>query len=127
MAGVVDGQNVQDTALAAAENLMTANPDLTAIYATGEPALLGAVAAVESQGKQAEVKMFGWDLTASADQGHRRGLCRGRHPAGPGRHGCRGGRCAEDDHRRRHGRADHLGAGHHRDQGECRRLPAMFK
>ena len=52
MAGVVDGQNVQDTALAAAENLITANPDLTAIYATGEPALLGAVAAVESQGGQ---------------------------------------------------------------------------
>ena len=52
MAGVADGRNIQDNALAAAENLITANPDLTAIYATGEPALLGAVAAVESQGKQ---------------------------------------------------------------------------
>ncbi|MGB3408117.1 MAG: substrate-binding domain-containing protein, partial [Jannaschia sp.] len=31
-AGVVDGQNVQDLALTAAENLITANPDLTAIY-----------------------------------------------------------------------------------------------
>ena len=40
------------TRLAAAENLMTGNPDLTAIYATGEPALLGAVAAVESQGRR---------------------------------------------------------------------------
>jgi ribose transport system substrate-binding protein len=69
MAGTVDGQNVQDTALAAAENLMTANPDMTAIYATGEPALLGAVAAVESQGRQADVKVFGWDLTASAIAG----------------------------------------------------------
>ena len=29
---------------------MTANPDMNAIYATGEPALMGAVAAVESQG-----------------------------------------------------------------------------
>jgi ribose transport system substrate-binding protein len=67
--GTVDGQNVQDTALAAAENLMTANPDMTAIYATGEPALLGAVAAVESQGRQADVKVFGWDLTASAVAG----------------------------------------------------------
>ncbi len=66
MAGVVDGQNVQDTALAAAENLITANPDLTAIYATGEPALIGAVAAVESQGKQDSVKVFGWDLTPGA-------------------------------------------------------------
>ena len=52
MATVVDGQNVQDLALAAAENLITANPDLNAIYATGEPALLGAIAAVESQGRQ---------------------------------------------------------------------------
>ncbi len=69
IAGTVDGQNVQDTALGAAENLMTANPDMTAIYATGEPALLGAVAAVESQGRQADVKVFGWDLTASAVAG----------------------------------------------------------
>ncbi|QQM30094.1 substrate-binding domain-containing protein [Martelella lutilitoris] len=64
--GVVDGQNVQDTALSAAENLITANPDLTAIYATGEPALMGAIAAVESQGKQNDIKIFGWDLTAQA-------------------------------------------------------------
>lgn len=66
VAGVVDGQNVQDTALAAAENLITGNPDLTAIYATGEPALMGAIAAVESQGKQDQVRIFGWDLTAQA-------------------------------------------------------------
>lgn len=69
VAGVVDGQNVQDTALAAAENLITGNPDLTAIYATGEPALMGAIAAVESQGKQATIKVFGWDLTAQAISG----------------------------------------------------------
>ena len=69
LAGVVDGRNVQDNALAAAETLITGNPDLTAIYATGEPALLGAIAAVESQGKQAQVKMFGWDLTAQAIKG----------------------------------------------------------
>lgn len=69
MAGVVDGRNTQDAALAAAENLITANPDLSAIYATGEPALLGAVAAVESQGKQGQIKVVGWDLTASAIKG----------------------------------------------------------
>ncbi|MCT7376911.1 substrate-binding domain-containing protein [Chelativorans sp. EGI FJ00035] len=68
-AGVVDGQNVQDTALSAAENLITANPDMNAIYATGEPALMGAIAAVESQGKQDDVKIFGWDLTAQAIAG----------------------------------------------------------
>lgn len=69
IAGVVDGRNIQDNALSAAETLMTGNPDLTAIYATGEPALLGAIAAVESQGRQAQVKVFGWDLTAQAIKG----------------------------------------------------------
>ncbi|MEM5583927.1 substrate-binding domain-containing protein [Roseibium sp. AS2] len=69
VAGVVDGQNIQDNALTAAENLITGNPDLTAIYATGEPALLGAIAAVESQGKQDDIKIFGWDLTAQAISG----------------------------------------------------------
>jgi ribose transport system substrate-binding protein len=68
-AGVVDGQNIQDNALAAAENLITGNPDMTAIYATGEPALMGAIAAVESQGKQESVRVFGWDLTAQAIAG----------------------------------------------------------
>jgi ribose transport system substrate-binding protein len=69
VAGVVDGQNVQDIALSAAENLMTANPDMNAIYATGEPALLGAIAAVESQGRQDAVEIYGWDLTAQAVAG----------------------------------------------------------
>lgn len=67
--GVVDGRNIQDNALSAAENLITGNPDMTAIYATGEPALLGAIAAVESQGKQDTIKVFGWDLTAQAIAG----------------------------------------------------------
>jgi ribose transport system substrate-binding protein len=87
MAGVVDGRNVQDNAMSAAESLMTANPDLTAIYATGEPALLGAVAAVESQGRQADVKIVGWDLTASAIKGIDAGYVVGvvqQDPAGMG-------------------------------------------
>lgn len=65
----VDGQNVQDVALSAAENLMTANPDMTTLYATGEPALIGAVSAVSSQGRTGDVKVFGWDLTKQAVQG----------------------------------------------------------
>ncbi|TFF24814.1 sugar ABC transporter substrate-binding protein [Jiella endophytica] len=65
----VDGQNVQDVALGAAENLMTANPTMATLYATGEPALIGAVSAVESQGRQSDVKVFGWDLTAQAIKG----------------------------------------------------------
>ncbi|MEW5290922.1 substrate-binding domain-containing protein [Erwinia papayae] len=69
VADVVDGRNIQDSAMTAAENLITGNPDLTAIYATGEPALLGAIAAVENQGRQGDIKVFGWDLTAKAING----------------------------------------------------------
>jgi ribose transport system substrate-binding protein len=65
----VDGQNIQDVALTAAENLMTANPDLNALYATGEPALVGAISAVTSQQATGKVKVFGWDLTAQAIKG----------------------------------------------------------
>jgi ribose transport system substrate-binding protein len=65
----VDGQNVQDVALTASENLMTANPSMTALYATGEPALIGAVSAVTSQGRTGDIKVFGWDLTAQAIEG----------------------------------------------------------
>ncbi len=62
----VDGRNVQDTALSAAENLITGNPDMAIVYATGEPALIGAISAVESQNATDRVKVFGWDLTAQA-------------------------------------------------------------
>jgi ribose transport system substrate-binding protein len=69
VAGIVDGRNIQDNALAAAETLITGNPDVTAVYATGEPALVGAVAAVEAQGATDRVKVFGWDLTEQVIKG----------------------------------------------------------
>lgn len=87
VAGTVDGQNVQDVALSAAENLITAYPDLTSIYATGEPALMGAIAAVASQGKQDDLAVFGWDLTAQAvdaiDDGYLKAVIQ-QDPAGMG-------------------------------------------
>jgi ribose transport system substrate-binding protein len=66
---VVDGRNIQDNAMSVAETLMTANPDLDAIYATGEPALIGAIRAVESQGRTDKVKIVGWDLSPAAIKG----------------------------------------------------------
>ena len=70
---VVDGQNVQEKALAAAENLVTSQPDMNMIYATGEPAMVGSVAAIKSQGAGDKIKVFGWDLTkeviAGIDEG----------------------------------------------------------
>jgi len=64
IAQVVDGQNRQEAAMAAAENLFTAQQDVVVMYATGEPAMVGAVAAARSQNKTDTVKLFGWDLTA---------------------------------------------------------------
>lgn len=87
VAGTVDGQNIQDVALGAAENLITANLDLGTIYATGEPALMGAIAAVSSQGKQSDVSIYGWDLTAQAidaiDDGYLQAVIQ-QDPAGMG-------------------------------------------
>ena len=123
IAGTVDGQNVQDTALAAAENLMTANPDMTAIYATGEPALLGAVAAVESQGRQADVKVFGWDLTASAIAGIDAGYVEAVIQQDPAGMGAAAVDALVTHHGRRHGREEHLGPRDHRHQGQRGRLP----
>jgi ribose transport system substrate-binding protein len=66
---VVDGQNKQEAAMAAAENLFTAQKDTKVFYSTGEPAMVGAVAAVRSQNKTAVAKLFGWDLTAEVIKG----------------------------------------------------------
>lgn len=64
----VDGKNVQSTAQSAAQNLYTAQPDMNILYATGEPALIGAVAAQRSTGATSS-KIFGWDLSPAAIQG----------------------------------------------------------
>ena len=65
----VDGQNKQEAAMSSAENLITAQKDTKIIYCTGEPAMVGGVAAVRSQNKTASVKLFGWDLTAEVIKG----------------------------------------------------------
>jgi ribose transport system substrate-binding protein len=39
------------------------------MYTTGEPAMVGAVAAARSQNKADTVKLFGWDLTAEVITG----------------------------------------------------------
>lgn len=66
---ILDGENVQEKALAAAENLFISNTDLDAVYITGEPGYIGAVSAVKSQGVQDDVKLFGWDLSPQVVQG----------------------------------------------------------
>jgi len=56
----VSGDNVQEKAATAAQNLVTAQPGLDFIYTTGEPATVGAVSAIDAAGK---TKIVGWDLT----------------------------------------------------------------
>lgn len=54
-----DGRNILERATAEAEDMLTANPDIDVIYATGDPQLQGGLAAAASQGRT--VAFFGWD------------------------------------------------------------------
>ncbi len=92
--GVVDGQNVQEQALSAAENLVTGNPTIDYIYATGEPALIGAIAAVESQGAANRIRIIGWDLSPQAARGIREGTVQAVVQQDPRRQGAEAVRAA---------------------------------
>ncbi|TQN44194.1 monosaccharide ABC transporter substrate-binding protein (CUT2 family) [Blastococcus colisei] len=74
---VVDGRNIQENAQTAAENLLTGNPDLQYLYATGEPALIGLAAAVRSQAAQDRVTVVGWDLAEPVVDGLEEGWIAG--------------------------------------------------
>lgn len=67
----VNGDNVQEKAATAAQNLVTAQPGLSFIYTTGEPATVGAVAALKGNTK---TKIIGWDLTKEVIGGIDSGL-----------------------------------------------------
>ena len=67
----VNGDNVQEKAATAAQNLVTAQTDLDWVYTTGEPATVGAVAALDASGS---TKVIGWDLTAEVIAGIDSGL-----------------------------------------------------
>ena len=67
----VNGDNVQEKAATAAQNLVTAQSKLDFIYTTGEPATVGAVAALKGNTK---TKIIGWDLTKEVIGGIDSGL-----------------------------------------------------
>lgn len=54
-----DGRNILETATSEAEDMLTSNPDINVIYATGDPQLQGALAAGLSQNR--DIAFFGWD------------------------------------------------------------------
>ena len=74
---VVDGRNIQENAQTAAENLLTGGGDMKYVYATGEPALIGLVAAVNSQKAQDRIEAVGWDLSDQAVGGLKAGWLKG--------------------------------------------------
>lgn len=53
-------------ALSATQDMMTSNPNLVGIFATNEPACLGAMRAIEAAGKTGDIKLVAFD--ASEDQ-----------------------------------------------------------
>lgn len=65
---VVDGKNVESTAQTAAQNLVVAQPNMTVVYDTGEPANIGAISALKAAGKAGKVPLFGWDLDPTGIQ-----------------------------------------------------------
>lgn len=54
-------QSDYNTALRVTNDILTANPDLDAIYAANEPGVLGAAEAVRQSGKTGEITIVGWD------------------------------------------------------------------
>ncbi len=50
-----------NTALQVTQDILTANPDLDAIYAANEPGVLGAAEAVRGAGLEDQVTIVGWD------------------------------------------------------------------
>jgi ribose transport system substrate-binding protein len=51
----------QNVALQVTEDILTANPNLDAIYAANEPGVLGAAEAVRRAGKTGDITIVGWD------------------------------------------------------------------
>jgi ribose transport system substrate-binding protein len=67
-------QSNQNIALQVTEDILTANPDLDAIFAANEPGVLGAAEAVRKAGKAGEVVIVGWDASSEEVQGVRDGV-----------------------------------------------------
>ncbi len=62
-------QSDYNKALQVTEDILTANPDLNAIFAANEPGVLGAAEAVRQAGKAGDVVIVGWDASPEEIQG----------------------------------------------------------
>ncbi len=59
VAATGDGRNILERSISEAEDMLTANPSIDLIYATGDPSLQGGLAAAAAQGR--DIAFFGWD------------------------------------------------------------------
>ncbi len=62
-------QSDYNVALRVTEDILTANPDLDAIFAANEPGVLGAAEAVRQAGKAGEIVIVGWDASPEEIEG----------------------------------------------------------
>jgi len=62
-------QSDYNKALQVTEDILTAHPDLDAIFAANEPGVLGAAEAVRQAGKAGDVVIIGWDASSEEVQG----------------------------------------------------------
>ena len=67
-------QSDYNKALQVTEDILTAHPDLDAIFAANEPGVLGAAEAVRQAGKAGDVVIVGWDASPEEIQGVRDGV-----------------------------------------------------
>ncbi len=62
-------QSDYNKALQVTEDILTAHPDLDAIFAANEPGVLGAAEAVRQAGKAGDIVIIGWDASPEEIQG----------------------------------------------------------
>jgi len=67
-------QSDYNKALQVTEDILTANPNLDAIFAANEPGVLGAAEAVRQAGKAGDIVIIGWDASSEEVQGVRDGV-----------------------------------------------------
>jgi len=67
------GLDTVETALQAAEDLLTRNPELDGVFACNESTSVGTLRALESQGRAGKVKMVGFDSSAPLVEGVKSG------------------------------------------------------
>ena len=67
------GQSDYNISQRVTEDVLTANPDLDAIFASNEPGVVGAAEAVAAAGKAGEIVIVGWDASPTEIKGVRDG------------------------------------------------------